>query len=138
MKITRDVVADLWPAYESGEASADTRVLVEDFLRQDPELGRILRDETGHGLDLAEAPAPPPDADKAAVVRTQRLIRRQQWLMGLALFFTMLPVTSIHTDRLRFILWRDLPEIAVASLLAAAGLWLAYVGAGRRLRVSGL
>ena len=40
MKITRDVVSDLWPLYSSGEASADTRVLVDEFLRDDPEFAR--------------------------------------------------------------------------------------------------
>ena len=35
MKITRSVIVDLWAVYVSGEASADTRALVEEFLRGD-------------------------------------------------------------------------------------------------------
>ena len=31
-KITRDVITDLWPLYESGEASRDTRTIVDEFL----------------------------------------------------------------------------------------------------------
>ena len=34
MKITRDVVTDLWPLYVAGEASPDTQALVMRFLRQ--------------------------------------------------------------------------------------------------------
>ena len=138
MKITRDVVADLWPAYESGEASSDNRALVEEFLKGDPELGRILGDEKGENLLLSAAPALRPDADKTTVVRTQRMIRLRQWLLGFALFFTMLPGTSVYTDRLRFLLWRDLPAVAAASLMAAVALWMTYVVIGRRLRVKGL
>ena len=41
MNVTRQVVADLLPIYISGEASGDTRALVEDFFRQDPEFERI-------------------------------------------------------------------------------------------------
>ena len=35
MKVTRAVVADLWPLYVSGDVSADTRALVDEFLAGD-------------------------------------------------------------------------------------------------------
>ena len=38
MKITRDIVSDLWPLCVSGEASPDSRALVDEFLAQDREL----------------------------------------------------------------------------------------------------
>ena len=37
MNVTREVVTDLLPIYFSGEASGDTKVLVEDYFRQDPD-----------------------------------------------------------------------------------------------------
>src|SRR5258706_9503354 len=37
MTITRSIILDLWSAYASGEASQDTRALVDAFLRDDPE-----------------------------------------------------------------------------------------------------
>ena len=37
MKVTRDVVTDLLPLYLSGDASDDTRRLVDDFMTTDPE-----------------------------------------------------------------------------------------------------
>src|SRR4029077_7540453 len=43
MNITRDVINDLWPVYAAGEASADTRLLVEEFLRQNPEVAGLLQ-----------------------------------------------------------------------------------------------
>ena len=44
--VTRDVIADLWPVYRSGEASADTRRLVESYLAGDPVLrGDLERSE---------------------------------------------------------------------------------------------
>src|SRR6185436_12129442 len=46
MKITRDVIIDLLPAVASGEASADTRLLVEEFLASDPELKERLGKES--------------------------------------------------------------------------------------------
>ena len=42
MNVTRNVIDDLLPAYLSGEASPDTVALVDEFLRQDPELARTV------------------------------------------------------------------------------------------------
>jgi heme/copper-type cytochrome/quinol oxidase subunit 4 len=43
MNVTRDVMNDLLPLYFSGEASADTRVLVEEYFREHPEFEREAR-----------------------------------------------------------------------------------------------
>ena len=37
MNITRHVVADLLPAYLSGEASADTKALIDELAARDPD-----------------------------------------------------------------------------------------------------
>ena len=44
MSVTRDVIRDLLPAYFSDEATEDTRRLVDDFFRQDPEFEVIARE----------------------------------------------------------------------------------------------
>ena len=43
MEITRDVILDLLPLYLAGEASYDTRLLVEKYLETDPELASIAK-----------------------------------------------------------------------------------------------
>ncbi len=43
MNVTRNVVTDLLPVYFAGEASGDTKVLVEDYFRQDPDFERVAR-----------------------------------------------------------------------------------------------
>ena len=42
--VTREVIADLWPIYSAGEASADTRALVDAFLREDPGFAQTLKE----------------------------------------------------------------------------------------------
>src|SRR5262249_16067590 len=42
MNITRNVVADLLPAYLSGEASADTRAPVDEVGAHDPEIAGLV------------------------------------------------------------------------------------------------
>jgi anti-sigma factor RsiW len=44
MEITRDVILDLLPLYVADEASADTRALVEEYLKTDPELAEMAKD----------------------------------------------------------------------------------------------
>ena len=43
MEITRNVILDLLPLYSANEVSADTRVLVEEYLKTDPELANIAK-----------------------------------------------------------------------------------------------
>ena len=60
MKITRDVVTDLLPLYVAGEASADTRALVEEYLLEDPGLqaeANHARRELAAGPPTASAPS---------------------------------------------------------------------------------
>ena len=41
MQVTRDVIYDLLPAYFAGDASDDTRALVEAYFETDPEFARM-------------------------------------------------------------------------------------------------
>jgi len=66
-------------------------------------------------------------------------MERQKWLMALALMLTAFPFSFVFSDRhLIFMIVRDQPELAVASWLGAAILWVLYFIARRRLRVAGL
>ncbi len=44
LEITRDIVSDLWPLYESGEATADSRALVEAYLHEDDAFASLLKE----------------------------------------------------------------------------------------------
>ena len=43
MKITRNVILDMLPLYVANEVSADTRVLIDEYLEKDPELANVAR-----------------------------------------------------------------------------------------------
>ncbi len=146
MTITRDVVTDLLPLYVAGEASADTRAIVEAYIRVDPEvaaqvaaLGEVgaalgagaSRDAVGHGVGR--------EAGLAALGATKRLLRRRTWLMAAAIFCSGLPFTVAGgSDGIRFFMLRDAPGAAVLLLAGAVILWGLFALTARRLRVSGL
>lgn len=63
MKVTRDVILDLLPLYMADEASNDTRILVEEYLRSDPKLAQIA--QRPHLIDLSDdVPIPFSEEDK--------------------------------------------------------------------------
>ena len=139
MKITRDVITDLLPAYLAKEASADTVALVESFLRDDPEFARIVATDWDAAAYQQPPTSLPPDAERRALHRTRRLLRLRALLQGLAIFFTALPCAfTIRDDQLSWTMWRDSPALAVLSLLLGGLGWTALVQLQRRLKTSGL
>ena len=139
MNVTREIVKDLLPLYVSGEASADTRALVEEFLREDQELARLADALRAEELAPARGESAPSGSGRAALSKTKGLLRRRTWTLALALFFTALPLSFDFGDAgLRFLLIRDAPALGAASLAVACALWIAYAVTVRRLRVTGL
>ena len=136
MNVTRDVVKDLLTVYLAGEASADTRALVEEWLRADPALARQA--EQARASDLPPVPAPAPTAEKRALGHTRRRLRGRAVILGMAVYFSLLPLTVVFgKDGFRGFLLHDWPSRVVA-LAVGAVLWGIYFYLARRLRVSGL
>ena len=115
MNITRGVVTDLFPVYFSGEASNDTKSLVEDYFRENPDFERLAR-SAGTPLETLRA-APPAAADSEKEKRDIQSVRcrleQRKWLFGLSLFLTLSP------------LWFYFTHGHLASLIAGDNLWKA-------------
>lgn len=137
MKLTDDVIRDLYPLYAEGEVTADTRALVEAWLVENPGLAAELRLGTEFTLP-ARAETRAPDMEQAALRRTKRLLARRTWSMALGFFFTGLPLSfSWDSQGIRLLLWPAHMEIMVASLAAGLTAWLVFVRTSRALRPSG-
>jgi len=138
MNVTREIVKDLLPLYAAGEAGADTRAAVEEWLRDDPELARLLEALRAGPAGAAPATAQP-DAGRTGLATARTLLRRRAWLLAWALFFTGLPLSFVFgSEGLRFLMLRDAPLASGASLVVAVTLWIAFARVARRLRVTGL
>jgi ferric-dicitrate binding protein FerR (iron transport regulator) len=94
MNITREIVQDLLPLYAAGEASEESRAAVEEWLRTDPELARLV-------VELRDDFAPSPAAGVSrtsghtALAVTKALLRRRSWLLALALLSTGIPMSIV-------------------------------------------
>lgn len=136
MKVTRDVVKDLLTVYGAGEASSDTRELVEEWLRSDPELASQARQAAS--VALPDVPPLPPTAEKRALDRTRRHLRWRMVLFGLAAYVSSLPLSVTFGRRgYEGLLIDEWPERVVVSAIAVV-LWVIFWQVSRRTRVSGL
>lgn len=143
MEITRNVMQDLLPLYLAGEVCPETRALVEEFLARDAtlaaEVERLKSDSLKQILSGGTSMALSKDHDVQTLERTRSTIAHRSWNLGLAIAFTVFPLSFIFSDgHVTWMLLRDVPSAAEASLVAAAGFWVGYVIHSRRLRASGL
>ena len=139
MNVTRDVVKDLLTVYLAGEATPDTRALVEDYLRTDAALAREVEAARGGTLGLPAPPPSAPAAEKQALDATRQLLKARTSTLVVAAVFTLLPLAFVFEEsRLIFVVLRDAPVIALAWWATAAVMWICHVVVRRRLRVSGL
>jgi hypothetical protein len=83
-EITRDVVSDLWPLYKAGEASADSRRLIEAFLAEDAAFRAVLEESETVANAVPEV-ALAPDADLRLIAVARKRIFRTVLLAGAAI-----------------------------------------------------
>jgi hypothetical protein len=123
MQVTRDIVRDLLPVYLAGEASADTRVVVEDYLATDTQLRGIIEASRTWSPPPIEAPA---SLEERSLQRTRRLLGRKNFFLGFALVFSFVPLLL------------PLPWLADLMMLIGLGGWAAFLITCRTLSATGL
>ncbi|HXS97295.1 MAG TPA: hypothetical protein VN736_22010 [Candidatus Limnocylindrales bacterium] len=139
MNITREVVTDLLPIYFSGEGSSDTKSLVEEYFRDDPDFERMAR-SAGTPLETLRA-APPVPAGSEKEKRDLESVRcgldRRKWLFGLSLFLTLSPLSFYFTHGdLASLMGRDVLWEAAFEWTMAALFWFLYFARLRRRAAS--
>ncbi|MFO1187107.1 MAG: hypothetical protein U1E87_06415 [Alphaproteobacteria bacterium] len=82
--ITRSVISDLWPLYKSGEASADSKRIVEEFLSQDREFRTALEESERIQKVLPDMTLSP-DTELQLIALARQRIRTIAWLVGSAI-----------------------------------------------------
>ena len=139
MNVTVNVITDLLPLYLAGEASADTRALLEEYLRQHPAFAASVQAHAQRSAAmLAALPmAPPPDHERATLEKSRKFARTRSQVLAFSLACTLIPLAfSFKNGAVQWIMLRDNPTMAVLFFVAAAACWLAYVMMGRRVQVA--
>ena len=138
MQVTRDVITDLLPLYLAGEASEDTRALVQVFLEQDPEFAQWVKAGAQVTLPLAIPTSISEETEMKSLAETKRQLKRRSLLMSAALLFSGLTVAfTIEPTGVRW-LWADSPAMAVVMLVVAVISWVGFFTTRWRLKATGL
>jgi hypothetical protein len=139
MNVTKEVIMDLLPLYLSGEGSPATRILVEEFLRQDPELAQRVR--LAGSIDPVLPSALRPELELRTLHRTRGLLVLLRWLFGLGMFFTAIAlgaemnIANGHLTHFRFLI-QEYPVPFGVCLAIGLICWAAYFSLRQRLRIA--
>jgi len=127
MKLEREVIIDLLPAYFSGEASAATRALVEGYFREDPEFEKFARSAGGPLESLKVAPLSlDPEKEKLALERARLAVETRSTFLWMAIFFTlMLLLFRVQDHKIVWVFWENASRGVVFAAVAAF-LWVMY------------
>src|SRR5215475_5518254 len=107
MKVEREVIIDLLPAYFSGEASAATRALVEAYFREHPDFEKTAR-IANSPLEGLKVPMSALDAaqEKLAFERARQVSEAKFSYLWMAILFTVIPfIFRIRDHKISFIMW---------------------------------
>lgn len=137
MNVTRDVITDLLALSLAGEASADSRALIESFLAQDREFAGIVAARAERpALEVAPAPLEP-DVEMRTLRRARQLLNWRSVLIACGIFFGLFPVTFSAESRGPRWLLLDSPAGAAFSAALAILSWGGYFWIRRVLRARG-
>ena len=129
MKVEREVIIDLLPAYFSGEASAATRTLVEEYFREHPEFEKTAR-SANRPLESLRVPVAALDEAKAKLVfeRARQISEIRGSMLWLAISFTlMLGLFRIQDHKIVFFLWNKGSTTGFVFACFTVFLWLFYL-----------
>jgi hypothetical protein len=127
-KIPQHVILDLLPLYLADEVSDETRKLIEEYLREDPQLANLAR-QAKHAT-LQEIPAPiNKETEMEALKKVRKLMVQHNIFLGLAVILTLMVGISY------IFLW-DEPRGAIAPFVfggMASLFWIAFFAVNRKL-----
>ena len=134
MKLEREVIVDLLPAYFSGEASAATRALVEQCFREDPEFEKSARRAGGALEGLKVAPAGlDPEKERLTLERARLVVETRSTFLWMAILFTLLlGFFHVRDHKIIWVLWEGSAVRGIVLSATAIFLWLMYFQTRRR------
>ena len=128
-RIPQHVILDLLPLYIEGEVSNETHSLIEEYLKQDPQLAKLV-EQAKIAPSLQEIPAPlKKENEMEALKKVKKLMIQHNVFLALAVILTLMMGISY------IFLW-DEPRGAAAPFVfggLAAFFWTAFFMVNRKI-----
>ncbi len=137
MKITQDVITDLLPLYQSGEASADTNELVRAYLLENPGFAQIANARPEALLGQPQ-PVLPQEAEMQTLNKTRNLLWQRSLFLGFAIFFSAFAFSFRFDNRSVSWIWSDIPIAGGICMAVGIFFWARYAHTARKLKGAGL
>jgi len=123
------VILDLLPLYFEGEVSKETKLLIEEYLRQNPQMA-ALAEQANLTTTLQDVLAPlKKENEMEALRKAKRLMVQHNVFLAAAIVLSMMTALS-------YLFLSDEPRGAVAPLIfggLAVASWVAFLTANRSL-----
>jgi hypothetical protein len=126
-KIPQHIILDLLPLYLADEVSKETRTLIEEYLKTDPQLAK-LAEQAKHAPSLQEIPVPlNKETEMKSYKRGKKLMTQHNVFLGFAVFTTFLTFPA-------FVSLRDEDPFAPFVIAGIAALfWIAFFIVNRKI-----
>ncbi len=128
-EIPNYVILDLLPLYFEGEVSKETILLIEEYLRQNPQMA-ALAEQANLTTTLQDVPAPlKKENEMEALRKAKRLMVQHNVFLAAAIVLSMMTALS-------YLFLSDEPRGAVAPLIfggLAVASWVAFLTVNRSL-----
>jgi anti-sigma factor RsiW len=125
MNVTRDVIYDLLPGYFAGEISPDTRALVDEFLRQDPEFRQMMERFRAVFREPRPSAAASSSGDQESFERARSWLQKRSALRGYVIAFS---VATLFVLAFFMRLTPSRPNVAPLFIAGAFALTAAIAG----------
>jgi hypothetical protein len=136
MTIHPAIMDDLLTVYLAGEASPETRRLIEEYAESHPEFTAKLRGSAAFSLPTSSVT---PDGHLKALKQARQFVTLRSLFLGAGIFFSLVPFTAVfRKGELVFFLMRDVPPVAVSAASLAAASWIACYVMHRGIKKAGL
>lgn len=124
--IHQNVIMDLLPSYIAGEASQETRKLVEEYAKSDPRIAKIIRAGQTDTLTIAESISTSADLEMKTIKKVRGSIRRQMLFVALGTAaFLMIPLLAgLLTTEVN---WGIFDFIVMGILISGSGMLYVFV-----------
>ena len=122
--VPRNIILDLLPAYIAGEASEESRALVEEFAQNDPQIANFIRTGKLETDPISPNTVVPDDLEMKTIKHVRHSIRLQIWYVAFATS-AILVAPLVIMQFTNEVNWGIFDFIVMGILLFGAG--LAYV-----------
>lgn len=135
MNISKDIINDLLPLYFSEDCSTDTKQLVEEYLKSNPDFEKHVKWLNENPIPK-NIPQPLQITDELkSLLKTRRLLKARGIFIGFAIFFSLVPFTFISYDEHNFFMLVDAPLSALLFAICSIPLWIGYFIVKRKSNV---